>query len=434
MVQLMQQPQAQVTLSQQQRLGQRLLQLPAADLAVYLARAAADNPLLHWERQEALPLTGGGRAGGEEQGERWDREVAAAYFQPPTLTAYRREQLLYAPLSHAQRQLGEAIIASLDRKGFLREKPSDLAAWLGVTVAQVTEVTAVIQNFDPPGVATAGVKAGLLKQLTPKQQEYALCCTLIQTYLPRLDRDEEPALARELGLTPAQVRRAVAVIRGLRPYPAQGFAGQEENQIILPDVVVQETEGVWEVLPWQDWRLGLTPHWQELWAAGRSDPVTRAYLQQQQKGAAKVLQAVAWRQQTLVALAAFILREQQNFLQRGPSCLRPLSLGDAAAALAVHPSTVSRALQGKHFLTPRGLLAAKCFFSAALPGTDGAKRSNVAVRERLRQLLAQENPAQPYSDRQLAALLTAEGMSITRRTVAKYRAVLGIPGQARRRR
>jgi len=158
-----------------------------------------------------------------------------------------------------------------------------------------------------------------------------------------------------------------------------------------------------------------------------------ATLRAQLQEARWLIRSLEIRNDTLLKVARTIVQRQAAFLEQGEEAMQPMILRDVAEAVAMHESTISRVTTGKYMHTPRGIFEFRFFFSSHVAGADGEDISSVAIRARIRKLIADEEPGKPLSDAQLADVLSREGVKVARRTVAKYREALGLASSSERR-
>ena len=223
----------------------------------------------------------------------------------------------------------------------------------------------------------------------------------------------------------------MALVRSCHPRPgATVSAGKPEY--VVPDVLVRRTEHGWgvEINPATLPRVRLNHSYANLIGRAASHASMRAQLQE----ARWLLKSLEIRHETLVKVARSIVERQTAFLEHGEEHMRPMILKDIAEAVAMHESTISRVTSGKYMHTPRGVFELRYFFSSQVEGADGSGTSSTAIRAKIRKLVRDEAAAAPLSDGRIAQLLSAEGIPVARRTVAKYREAMGIAASNERRR
>lgn len=347
---------------------------------------------------------------------------------PETLQQHLSHQLDLSMVDPAVREAGRAIIADLDERGFLDLSSKELAARMNIRMADMKAALELVQSFDPPGVGAESIQQSLLLQLERAGEGATIEHKIVKDHLEDLARKRYPQIARALGTTVERIAEAASRIGRLTPNPGGEF-DPTGNPYILPDVVIEkDDEGNWsarltnEHLP----NLRINDFYKDMIGTARTDSKTRQFLRDQIRDGRSLIRSISLRQETILAIAYKLIEHQPLFLDKGHRHLRPLTMNDIADQLSLHATTVSRAVAGKYVLTPHGLMEMRAFFATGYQTEGGEEVSNAGVREAIQQIIAQENPAKPLSDDALAKQLKAQGISVARRTVAKYREQLNI--------
>lgn len=377
-------------------------------------------------------------SGPSGSGDDWD-PVQALGAEKPNLRETLEQQARLAFTSRVELAIAAALIAALDAAGRLAEPPAAIAATLGVSLAQLEAVRAKMLRFDPAGLFAVDLKECLAAQLAEQNRLDPAMQALLNN-LEMLARREMRALQTVCGVDAEDLAEMVTEIKRLDPKPGAGH-DTEPLRPLIPDVLMRpaplSAEGQ------SDWLLEINPetmprllvrrgyHARMLASASRE---TRGFLAEQMQNATWLVKALESRAQTILRVSAEIVRRQDGFFRHGITHLRPLTLRDIAAEVELHESTVSRVTSNKSIATPRGIFELKFFFTTALAGANGETHAAEVVRRRVGQIIAAENPENILSDDAVAALLQKEGIDIARRTVAKYREALRIPGSAQRKR
>ncbi|MEO7002855.1 MAG: RNA polymerase factor sigma-54 [Ktedonobacterales bacterium] len=335
-------------------------------------------------------------------------------------------------------EIAEYIVGSLDDHGFLAGSiVEDAADALGCAIERVAVVLDALQRLDPPGIGARGAQECLLiqlRRLREQGEERPLAELLVRDHLKDLAFRRFREVAHTIGQTPKKIEAEWEFIRDtLHPYPAHGFdpnSGQLATSAtpVRPDVVIRRTsEGfVAEVVERQRYLLRVNPEY--LWArkqiaAAHFDEATRTHIRSYVDQAQSFISALRQRWNTMQRVSDALINAQRDYLEQGPSALKPLTRADVARQIGLHESTVSRATDGKFVLLPNGrAVPFDDFFDSSLP-----------IKNALCEILAAENPRRPYSDEQLTRLLEDQRIIVARRTIAKYREELGIlPSRLRR--
>lgn len=347
-----------------------------------------------------------------------------------TLPQFLSRQLDRLRLDGDAARTVEFLASCLDGDGYLRPPLNELARDSGTPLPLLERGLAVLRTLEP-----AGVGADSLSQCLALQLERAgvdgPALAIVREYLEPLARCRYRFIADRLGVSVDEVRAALKTIRELDPRPGAVFDQPGQTPYVYPDVFVEEVDGHFTART----RAGERPafqingYYKEL-LANSGQPEVKDYLRKKVQAAQDVLNAIAQRRDTLLRCAQAIVDRQEDFFRRGEQALRPLRMADVADAVGVHESTVSRAVREKYLQCQRGVYPLGYFFSRGGAGEDmGA----AAAKAALRRLIHGEDKAHPLSDQKLCEALAAEGCPISRRTVAKYRDELSIPGASGRR-
>ena len=382
---------------------------------------------------------GGGGGAGDEDWNPLDSLGAAA----PNLREHLEQQARLAFTTREELAIAAALIAVLDPAGRLAEPPEAVAALLGIALAPLEAVRRIMMRFDPVGLFATSLAECLAAQLAEQNRLDPAMAALLDN-LELLGRREFRRLQEICGVDAADMAEMVAEIRRLDPKP--GAREAEPLRLLIPDVLMRPAPLTQDGAT--DWILEINPetmpkllirrgfHGRMLASAKKSGAAreTKSFLSEQMQSATWLVKALESRAQTILRVSAEIVRRQDGFFKHGISHLRPLTLRDIAAEVELHESTVSRVTSNKSMSTPRGIFELKFFFTTALAGANGATHSAETVRHRVGQIIAAEDPKNILSDDSVAAVLQKEGIDIARRTVAKYREALRIPGSSQRKR
>ena len=371
--------------------------------------------------------------------------------KPTSLEEHLDWQLRLSSLEGADRDIGRLIIGNLDEDGYLRVPLAELIEDAHCPCEQLESVLRKIQTFDPPGVAAHDLTECLLIQLRliqhdeaglekplPSEVSMEVVSAIIHNHLIDLQKKRYQVVAKALAVTLDEVYEAVHVIEGLEPKPGRPFS-MDSNSIIIPDVYVVKHEGEWVVLLNEDGlpRLRISPYYRRLLThSGEDAGTTKTYLEEKLKGAQWIIRSIDQRNKTIVKVVTSLIKFQEAFLEKGIQYLRPLVLKQVAEDVGMHESTISRVTTNKYVHCPQGILELKFFFNAGIQRADnrGEDMSSVTVRELIREMVAQEESANPLKDQEIVSRLKQKNILIARRTVAKYRAELHIASASQRKR
>lgn len=356
--------------------------------------------------------------------------------RPTSLHEHLEWQLRMSELSEQEEEIGLAIIEAIDENGYLTLSVEEIAEKEGVSVELVTDILKDIQEFDPHGVGSRNLTECLLLQCKPFGKERPLLEDLITNHLESLEKKDYGQLAKKLKLPLNTIIDAARIISEMEPKPGRPFGG-EDTHYVTPDIYVHKV-GSEHVIVLNDEglpRLHVSRFYQNMMnEAGQADDAAKGYVQEKLRKALWLIKSIHQRQKTIYRVSKCILEYQKDFLDKGVQYLKPMILRDVAEQIGVHESTVSRATSSKYMHTPQGLFELKYFFNSKV-GTDDSSDglASEAVKNKIKQMIEAEDAKKPLSDQDIAESLKTDKINIARRTVAKYREMLGILPSSRRR-
>ena len=344
-------------------------------------------------------------------------------------------QLNQSLLSATDRKAAELIVGNIDDNGFLQSTPEEMALNSGIPKEDFEKMLALIQTFYPAGVGAHDLRECLLIQLRRAGKERSLEYKVVSEHMEDLGRRRFPEIARRMGISVEDVQKAADNIARLNPRPGQVFAAAPQNYV-LPDLVVENVDGEYQItlnneqIP----HLRISNLYKDIIASGDAQSSeVKNYIRDKIRSGKFLIRSIHQRQQTIFNIAQQIVLRQRDFLEHGPSHLKPMRMGEVADAVGVHETTVSRAVSGKYMATPQGVFEMKYFFTSGYQTATGESLSNTSVKEAILDLVKHENGSAPLSDHEMVEILGERGIPIARRTVAKYRDELNIlPSHMRR--
>ncbi len=373
----------------------------------------------------------------EEVAQRDHDLMANAPARGQSLQEHLLEQLSYYDLDPQVRELAQRIISSLDHRGWLSIPLEDLIPVdLGPKGLELAEqALRVVQSLDPPGVGARGLQECLLLQLTPDLPHYELLRTIIAEHFDDVLHNRLPQIARKTGYSLEQIQQAVQQLKKLNFHPGAEFEHAPALPVTPELYVEEDANGRYRVrladerLP----RLYIRPMYRQMLRNGTADEQLKQYIRSKINSAEWLIQAIEKRRDTLLKVAQAIVDHQQDFFKKGPEFIHPLKMQQIADRVGVDVTTVSRAVSGKWIQTPVGLFPLKRFFVGGLSTQGGEEVAPDAVRIKLKEIIDQEDKANPLSDDELVRELAKHGFKVARRTVTKYRKALNIPSSRQRR-
>jgi RNA polymerase sigma-54 factor len=427
--------------SESQLLLDRARQRHETDLVEHLkegGRFENDTWALYSEAAEYGDAEGewGGRESSGEAQEKRDF-VEASITRSPSLADNLEWQLMMATPDEQQQVLGKVIIGNLDENGYLTCPLEDIAESQNVSLSQVEKILSLIQTFDPAGVGARNLRECLLLQLENQRGEMALkAFQVVDQCFEDMEKRKYPPILKALGCTPEQLREILRFISTLEPKPGRSFE-PDDTKYIVPDVYVRKVEGEYVILLNDDPvpKLRISPYYRKLLKDKNASNVkeTKAFLENKIQSALWLIKNIEQRRKTIYRVTESIFKIQRGFLEEGVSALKPLTLKQVADMIGMHESTVSRVTTHKYVETHRGLFELKYFFTSGLESADGMDVSSLSVKEKIKELVEQESSQKPFSDEKITQVLKEQGLSIARRTIAKYREELRIPPASQRR-
>jgi len=427
----------------------KLLQLSRAELAETIRQELAENPALE-EAAEPKAEDGIDDLGElHEYFNPYERSKATSQTEAreyssfetytagrETLTDHLLQQLLLCSPTSEEEKIGSLIAGSLDPDGYLRVTVEELAGMSGCPPDKVEAILELMQTFDPAGVCARDLRECLLLQTSRLNRVDSVADQIIAGHLEDLAKKDYRSISKALRIDLEDVAAAEKVIASLEPRPGRQFA-DAPPQYIEPDIFVFKIKDEFVIslnnsgLP----MLRISSLFKEALKNGKKiTNEANDYLRDKLRSARWLIRSIHERQRTIYRVMESILKSQRGFFEKGISHLKPMVLRDVAEDIDMAESTVSRVTANKYAHTPQGIFALKYFFTSGVGGRHGEQVSSTAVQEKIRGIVAADDPRKPLSDDRITRALQAEGIDIARRTVAKYREKSGILASSRRKR
>jgi RNA polymerase sigma-54 factor len=337
------------------------------------------------------------------------------------------EQVRETHLTDEQRRIAELIVGNIDDYGYLKTTVAELSASISLPEQKISEVLKIIQTFDPPGVGAGDLRECLLLQLERAGRQESLEYRIVRDFMSELGKRRIPEIARGTGQPVDEVQAALARIARLEPRPGRAFL-PDNDQYVLPEVFVQRSGDDFVVTTNDEQipHLRISNTYKDLMARGGNPPEVKNYIREKIRAGKFLIKSLHQRQQTILNIAREIVERQREFMDKGLAHLKPMTMAQIAGVVGVHETTVSRAVSGKYMQTPQGIFEMRFFFTAGLHSAAGADVSNASVKDMIAEIFKNEDTARPLPDQEVVAMLAAKGITIARRTVAKYRDELHI--------
>ena len=365
------------------------------------------------------------RASAEDEEKRqfmFDSLVAGTSLQEVLL-----EQVRESALPQEAWPVAEMLIGNIDEYGYLKASLDELASSTGLPPEKILEVLKVVQSFDPVGVGARDLRECLMLQLERSNQRDTLEYRIVRDFMEALGKRRIPEIARGTGTEVDEVQDALENIARLEPRPGRAYLA-DNDQYILPEVFVHRSGDEFVVSTNNEHipHLRISNAYKDLMSQGGNSSEVRNYIREKIRAGKFLIKSLHQRQQTILNIAREIVNRQRDFMEKGVSALKPLTMVQIAEVVGVHETTVSRAVSGKYMQTPQGVFEMKYFFTAGIQTANGDGMSNTSVKDMIEEIFKNENSAKPLSDQEVVRMLQAKGIVIARRTVAKYRTELNI--------
>ncbi len=331
-------------------------------------------------------------------------------------------------------EAAEAIIGNLNDDGFLEgtlEEIAELGPW---SLETVEKALRVVQQFDPTGVGARNLQESLLLQLSAHGCGERLAAKLIRDHFHQLQNHKLPELARELNVSLEELAEEIKLIRQLDPHPGRKYAPRD-TQYIEPEVYIEKIDDEYVIrfnddgLP----QLRINSEYRRMMESKETSKETRDYIKDRFRSAVDLLRNIEHRKQTIYRVCERIVQRQREFLDKGIEYLKPMMLKDISEDIGMHLSTVSRVVNGKYAHTPQGVIELRRFFTEGMVNDEGEEVSTSIIKLKIKKMIEAEDSRHPLTDDEIAARLASEGQKLSRRTVAKYRDQMRIPGSRERR-
>jgi RNA polymerase sigma-54 factor len=345
-----------------------------------------------------------------------------------SLAEFLMEQVRESDLNDEHRIIAELIVGNVDDYGYLKASVEEISAANNIPAETISEILKTIQTFDPPGVGARDLRECLMLQLERAGKEETLEYRIVRDFMDALGKRRIPEIARGVSRTVEEVQESLAKIARLEPRPGRAYL-PDNDQFILPEVFVQKNGDDFVVTTNDEQipHLRISNVYKDLMAAGENNAEVKEYIRDKIRAGKFLIKSLHARQQTILNIGKEIVKRQHEFMEKGIAHLKPMTMAQVSEVVGVHETTVSRAVSGKYIQTPQGMFEMKFFFTAGLHTTGGSGEiSNTSVKDMVAEMFKAEDSIIPLSDQQVVKMLAAKGITIARRTVAKYRDELGI--------
>lgn len=440
------------TLSQRMIQSAEILQMTSQELNTYINELALENPVIDIvepptaeEQRESIEQQEWLNSFNEENYYLYQRQNNDDDYDfksswnintddGETLQDYLWSQLITENFTDQETEIIKFMLECLDNKGYLEESTETIASYFGTDTEIVEDLLSDLQALDPSGVCARTLEECLKLQLERRDILTPVLESIIDNCLEMVAKNQIPAIARKLRLSPTETAGYCQIIKSLNPKPGVSFSSRDQLRYIIPDVTIVKFKDHFDILLNESMypTIELNSYYRQMNQNPESSEL-KEYLGNKIRQAEWFKQCVTQRGKTLMQVSRAILEHQEEFFTFGPAHLNPLRLADIAQELDIHESTVSRAVSKKYLQCSWGVYPMNFFFSRSVAvqessSSESGTQSVTAadIKRVLREIIEEENKKKPYSDRLLGEKLAERGISISRRTVAKYREEEGI--------
>src|SRR5687767_9375356 len=356
--------------------------------------------------------------------------------RPPSLADHLEWQLNMSTLDPELLEPAICVIGNLNADGRLGATNEEMAAMEKVSEEVIEKARQVVMRLDPVGCGARDVKECLLVQLEVLGESERLASKLISEHFADLQQHKLPHLSKQIGVEVEVLLEELQFIRTLDPYPGRRYSS-EEPILISPEIYIEKLEeGDDEyVIYFADDgspRLRVSAQYQQMLSQGVSNE-TKSFIREKMRSAVDLLRNIEHRRQTIYKVVESIVQRQKDFLDHGVQHIKPMMLKDIAEDIGMHLSTVSRVVNRKYAHTPQGVIELRRFFTEGMLNEDGEEISTRIIKLQIKKLIEEEDSHNPITDDQVVKILAKDGIKLSRRTVAKYRDQMQIPGSRERR-
>lgn len=343
------------------------------------------------------------------------------------------EQINVLKCKPCVKKIGTYIIGCLDQNGYLKETPEEIAEVFGIRKEYVIQALDLVKSFEPAGVAAKDLKECLLIQLKRNNISNPLAEKIINGCLEMVGKNQIHLISKKLKACQEDVSEAISLIKKLNPKPGNSFDSGKSLEYITPDAIIVKGKDGYEIILNDRFfpNIGINTYYRSM-LDKNSDGETKEYVLNKIKQAEWVITCINKRNSTLMKTLKCIVDIQKDFFDYGAGYIKPMCLNDVAKVIEMHESTVSRTIKQKYIQCCHGVFPLSYFFQSSISSDSGEKVTPEKIKLLIKEIVENEDPSSPLSDRAITEILNGKGIEISRRTVAKYRGMLGMHGTSGR--
>ncbi len=351
----------------------------------------------------------------------------------PTLSEHLESQLVLLSLPDKVSEAAIQVIGNLDEDGRLSASIEEIAESCRCSLDTVERARGIVMQLDPVGCGAVDVRDCLIAQLKAAGEGSSLACTLVAEHFEDLQPHRLQHLSKSTGVEIHALDQEIGKIRQLDPYPGRRYSA-EDSIFVSPEVYIEKLDDDYVIYFADDGmsRLRISPTYHTMMDKADTTKETKDFIKEKVRSAVDLLRNIEHRRQTIYRVVECIVSRQRDFLDKGVEHIKPMMLKDIAEDIGMHLSTISRVVNRKYAHTPQGVIELRRFFSEGMLNEEGEEVSTRILKLRIKKMVEEEDTKSPLTDDQIAKILIKEGIKLSRRTVAKYRDQMSIPGSRER--
>ncbi len=350
-----------------------------------------------------------------------------------SLTEHLEWQINLLQISETLKEIGICLVGNVNEDGRLKATNEEIAAMANCSLESVEKVRQIVLELDPVGCGARNVNECLVAQLEVKGEAGSLAVDLVKNHFEDLQPHRLQHLSKEIGIELQALNEEINKIRCLDPYPGRRYAS-EEPVFVVPEVYIEKIDDDYVIYFTDDGspRLRINSTYQKMLDQSKTSKEEKDFIKDNIRSAVDLLRNIEHRRQTIYRVVECIVKRQMDFLEKGVEHIKPMMLKDVAEDIGMHLSTISRVVNRKYAYTPQGVIEIRRFFSEGMLNEDGEEVSTRIIKLRIKKMIEDEDTKKPITDDDVAKILGKEGIKLSRRTVAKYRDQMQIPGSRER--
>ena len=338
-------------------------------------------------------------------------------------------QINLQQISEQLEDIAICIVGNLNEDGRLTATLEEIAILCGCSIELVEKARQLVLKLEPVGCGARDVNECLVAQLESIGEGESIAAELVRNHFTDLPQNRWQHLSKKTEIDLKTLETEIAKIKNLDPYPGRRYSS-EEPMFVAPEVYIEKIEGEFIIYFTDDGspRLRISPTYQKMLDQNRTTKEEKDFIKDNIRSAVDLLRNIEHRRQTIYRVVECIVHRQQEYLDKGVAYIKPMMLKDVAEDIGMHLSTISRVVNRKYAHTPQGVIELRRFFSEGMLNEDGEEVSTRIIKLRIKKLVEEEDTHKPITDDDIAKILIKEGIKLSRRTVAKYRDQMQIPG------